>query len=499
MIDAVDWDDAAAVETFVDRLRALPSESNWVEFKVNNADPKRLGKNISALSNSAALEGKDYSFLVFGIRDSDHAVIGTTFDPAQKKIGNEDLTPWLLRLLSPDVELGWTVLKLGGKRVVVLRIAAANAQPVQFEGTEYIRIGSYSKPLKEHPDHARRLWRVIDAYSFEEQAAQADLSVEHLVELIDYPAYFALSRQPLPENRSHIIEALEGAGLIRYTVADQWQITNAAALLYAVELDRFPRLARKGCRVIWYTGTSRVRAHREQVGHRGYAVGFRGLVEFISNLLPQSEVIMDGVRMDNRAFPELAIRELIANALIHQDLTISGAGPMVEVFDDRLEITNPGRPLLDPLRFIDSAPRSRNEHIGRAMRNHGICEERGSGWDKVAFEVEFHQLPPPLVEVSGESIRVSLFAPRPLSEMDRPERLRAVYQHACLCWVSHQHTTNASVRKRFGIEKHNSAQASRIIREAVEERLIVAHDPSVGPRSLRYVPFLADPERRSVS
>jgi ATP-dependent DNA helicase RecG len=215
--------------------------------------------------------------------------------------------------------------------------------------------------------------------------------------------------------------------------------------------------------------------------------------------LPQSEVIMDGVRMDNRAFPELAVRELVANALIHQDLSISGTGPMVELFDDRLEVTNPGVPLLDPLRFIDSAPRSRNEHIGRAMRNHGICEERGSGWDKVAFEVEYHQLPPPSVEVSGESTRVSLFAPRPLSEMDRPERVRAVYQHACLCWVSHQHTTNASVRKRFGIDKRNSAQASRIIREAVEERLIVAHDPSVGPRSLRYVPFWADPERGSVS
>jgi ATP-dependent DNA helicase RecG len=199
--------------------------------------------------------------------------------------------------------------------------------------------------------------------------------------------------------------------------------------------------------------------------------------------------------MDELIFPRLVIRELVANALIHQDLTVTGTGPMIEIFDDRLEITNPGKPLLDPLRFIDLAPRSRYDFLGAAMRKIGVAEERGSGWDKVAFEIDFHQLPPARVEVKDEQTRVSIFAPRPLTEMDKPERVLAVYQHACLRYVSNQLTNNTSIRKRFGIADRNKALASRIIKEAVTEGLVAPYDPAAGPRAMRYVPFWAEPER----
>lgn len=168
---------------------------------------------------------------------------------------------------------------------------------------------------------------------------------------------------------------------------------------------------------------------------------------------------------------------------------------MVEIFDDRLEITNPGVPLLDPLRFIDLAPRSRNEYLGAEMRKIGVAEERGSGWDKIAFEIEFHQLPPARVEVTDEQTRVTLFAPKQLTKMDKPERALAVYQHACLRYVSNEATNNASIRERFGISERNKALASRIIREAVDETLVLPYDPTAGPRVIRYVPFWAAPDR----
>jgi predicted HTH transcriptional regulator len=193
------------------------------------------------------------------------------------------------------------------------------------------------------------------------------------------------------------------------------------------------------------------------------------------------------------------LRELIANALVHQDLAIPGSGPMIEIFDDRIEITNPGVPLVQPERFIDNPPQSRNERLARTMRQMGICEERGSGWDKVTFEVEFHQLPPPLVEVSDVHTRVVLFAPRPLSTMERDDRIRAVYQHACLRYVSRQAMTNSTVRERFGIATRNSAQASRLLKEAVDAGLIMIYDPTAGRRNIRYVPFWADPERAAFS
>jgi predicted HTH transcriptional regulator len=340
---------------------------------------------------------------------------------------------------------------------------------------------------------------LFDTDAFENASALSDLSVEQVIQVIDYPAFFHLTRTPLPENRSLILEYLEQAGIISYDVSNDWSISNRGALLFAVNLGEFPALARKAMRVVQYEGTSRIKTLREQVGQKGYAPGFQGLVGYVSDLLPQREVIDRALRSAELMYPEFALRELIANALIHQDLTIPGSGPMVEIFDDRLEITNPGIPLIQPDRFIDSPPQSRNERLARSMRQMGFCEERGSGWDKVTFEIEYHQLPPPLVEVTEVHTRVVLFAPRPLASMERDDRIRAIYQHACLRYVNREPMTNTTVRQRFGIPQRNSALASRLIREAVEAGVITPYDPSVGFRSMRYVPVWADPARSSFS
>ena len=66
------------------------------------------------------------------------------------------------------------------------------------------------------------------------------------------------------------------------------------------------------------------------------------MVGYINGLLPTNEVIGQALRRTVPMFPELAVRELVANALIHQDFSVTGAGPMVEIFADRIEITNPG-------------------------------------------------------------------------------------------------------------------------------------------------------------
>jgi predicted HTH transcriptional regulator len=271
---AVDWNRSEDLRALVDRLRALPRENEWVEFKVDNDKPGEIGEYISCLSNSAALTGQETGFLVWGVQNDDHAVVGTKFRPDSAKIGNEDLAPWLLRMLSPQVDFSFHSVEVDGKALVILRVDAASKHPVKFKNNEYIRIGSYKKPLNQHPDHQRRLWQVLDAYSFEVGTAAADLSVADVVQLLDYPAFFSLHKSPLPENRSSIIEALEGARLISHNVEDQWRVTNAGALLYARDLNDFPKLARKAPRVIHYKGTSRIKTKKEQVGQRGYAAGF---------------------------------------------------------------------------------------------------------------------------------------------------------------------------------------------------------------------------------
>lgn len=479
------------LKSLVQELRALPRETEWVEFKENEAEPHAIGEYISALANSAALVGKAFAYLVWGVRDEDHAVMGTTFDALATRVGNEELESWLLRLLEPKLDFRFFTVEVSEQRIVLLEIARAARSPVRFSGQEFIRVGSYKKKLKDFPEKERALWRIFDRTPFEDGVAVERSSDDDVLRLLDYPAYFDLLERPLPADRRSILEALADDRLIQRSEAGGWDITNLGAILFAKRLDAFHGLRRKAVRVIQYRGNDRVETLREQEGSKGYACGFEGLVGFIHGLLPANEVIEQALRRSVPMFPELAVRELVANALIHQDFFVTGTGPMVEIFDDRIEITNPGEPLVDIQRFVDTPPRSRNEAIASLMRRFRICEERGSGIDKVVFQVELFQLPAPLFETPDGFTRAVLFAHKPLSAMDKADRVRACYLHACLCYVTRKEMSNATLRARFGVEEHNRSTVSRLLREAVDAGDIVLADPDAPPKLMRYLPFWA--------
>ncbi|MFA4910362.1 MAG: ATP-binding protein [Desulfobacteria bacterium] len=475
----------------VRELCKLPQETEWVEFKVNEAEPQEIGEYLSALANSAALVGKAFAYLIWGVADGDHAIVGTRFSPQSTKVGNEELENWLLHLLKPKITFRFFDVKVDGVPVVLLEIDRAFRHPVQFQRNEFIRVGSYKKRLKDFPEKERALWRIFDRTPFEDEIATERVRDEEVLRLLDYPAYFDLLKLPLPENREGILNALADDCLICRCSAGGWDITNIGAILFAKRLKDFQKLARKAMRVILYRGNSRVETIKEQVGTRGYASGFEGLIGFINGLLPSNEVIGQALRKTVPMYPEPAVRELVVNALIHQDFYVTGSGPMVEIFENRMEISNPGTPLVDTQRFVDTPPKSRNEALASLLRRMGICEERGSGWDKVVFQTELYQLPAPLPLASDDHTQVVMFAPRPLIKMDRADRIRAVYFHACLRYVNREYTTNSSIRERFGIEAQNIATASRLIREAVEAGVILPYDPVAAPKLMRYAPAWA--------
>lgn len=484
----------AFLVSLVNELRKLPTELGWVEFKRNRADPSEIGEYVSALSNAAALAGKAFAYVLWGIDNNSHEVVGTAFEPALTKVGNEDLENWLLRLLTPKIAFQFHQAIVDDRRVVVLEIGRAFRHPVQFQGIEHIRIGSYTKKLRDFPEQERALWRIFDTTPFECLVAADEVDVDEVLRLVDYPAYFDLLHRPLPEGRDGILDALVADEVIVRTDAGRWNITNLGALLFAKKLGAFRELRRKVVRVIQYRGNSRLQTIKELEGTRGYASGFDGLIGYINGLLPSNEVFRQAMRVTVPMFPELAIRELVANALIHQDLFMAGAGPTVELFDDRMEITNPGTPLVDVDRFLDTPPRSRNESLASLMRRIGVCEERGSGIDKVVHQAELYQLPAPCFEAPGESTRTILFAHRPLRRMGKADRVRACYLHACLKYVNRDYLTNSSLRERFGIQSHNAATASRLIREALDDGRIVPHDATAAPKLMRYVPWWAGVE-----
>jgi len=490
----------AQLSALLSELVLLPSEIEWVEFKQNVTDPEMVGKGISALANSAALLGKPCGYQVWGVEDDTHKVTGTTFRPRKEKKGGEALLNWLMRLLTPQVAFHFHEWTHECNAMVLLEVPAATHQPVRFSGQEYIRVGSHIKPLKEHPAKEQLLWAAFSRAPFEKGLARTDLSGDEVLALIDYVGCFELLSIPVPRDQKGILARLADERLVVLRPGGRYDITNLGAVLFAKDLSAFERLSRKRLRVVKYSGPGRTEMEREwrdAPSQRGYAVAFEPATAFISSQLPQNEPIGQAFRTEVRMYPERAIRELVANALIHQDFTVTGAGPIVEIFSDRMEITNPGEPLVDTLRFIDTPPRSRNEDLAALMRRMNICEEGGTGIDKVVAAVEAFQLPAPqfavITTMEPGSTRATLYAHRKLTEMGAQDRIRACYQHASLLYVMNKRMTNTSLRERFAIQPGNAPQASRLIKEAIGAGVIRLYDPEVRDRDRSYVPFWADP------
>jgi predicted HTH transcriptional regulator len=479
------------LETLLKDLQALSKECEWAEFKVDYWEPQEIGEYLSALANSACYHQQKCGYLVFGIEDETHRLVGTKFKPLHEKKGNQELENWLATQLNPRIDFNIFEFDYNDMHFSIFKVDAAASMPVSFRGMPYIRIGSYKKQLDDHPERERKIWNRTNRLVFEKESALEKLSEEDVLRFIDYPGYFDMLKLPLPDNRKGIIERLSQDRIIEAN-GHAFNITNLGGILFAKNIEQFETLARKAVRVVVYQGKNRIKTKKEQTGTKGYAIGFEGLIKYITDQLPTNEVIEKALRKEVSVYSPLAIRELVANAIIHQDFSIKGTSPMVEIFDNRVEITNPGKPLIDPLRFVDHSPESRNELLARFMRRLNICEERGSGIDKVVFECEYFQLPAPEFIVGNNFTRTILYAPLSLRQMDKQNKIRACYLHACLKYVSGELMTNQSLRERFGIEEQNYPIASRIIGDTIKAKLIRDYDPESKSRKYaKYIPFWA--------
>ena len=471
------------------RLVALPKENEWVEFKHNFHGEDEIGERISAIANSACIDNKAYGYLVFGVDNDTHDIIGTTFRPSQKMVGNNELENWLIQNLTPRIDFRIYEFECDGKAIALFEIPAAENEPVDYKKVPYIRVGSITRRLSDFPNKERKIWNNVK-YNFETSIALEGCSAADTIKLLDTQSYFDMMELPYPTSQDGVIERLIIDGLI-VKKDEGYAITNLGGILFAKNLHDFKSLERKIVRVVQYKGNNKIETILDEEFSQGYAIGFPSLVKYINDLLPRNEVIGDALRKDVRMYPQLAIRELVANSIIHQDFSVSGTSTLIEIYNDRIEFSNPGEPLIETIRFIDEY-RSRNEKLASIMRRLKICEEKGSGIDKVVFQCEVYQLPAPYFISSGLHTKVILYAYKQLRDMDKNDKIRAVYQHACLKWVSNDFMSNQSLRERFSIEPKNYSIASRLIKEALIAGAIKEADSdSKSKKYARYLPYWA--------
>ena len=474
------------LEKLLENLVSLLRETETVEFKENNFNEEDVGKRISALSNSANLHDKKCAYLVFGVKDQSHDIVATTFLPSVKKIGNDQLEFWLSRHINPRIDFIIHEFKHKDKNIVIFEIPPAINQPVKFNNIAYIRVGSATPKLNDYPEKESKIWNNINKKSFEKGIARENVSIAEVLRLLDYSKYFSLTKQEIPSETSQFVEKMAQHGLVKKVFDNSYDITNLGAILFAKNLNDFSTIKRKSLRVVLYKGNTKVNRIKEQEELLGYAISFENLLDYINDKLPHNDEISKALRKEVKMYPEVAIREFVANALIHQDLSISGAGPMVEIFDNRIEITNTGEPLIDTDRFIDHPPRSRNEDMASFMRQIGVCEEGGTGIDRALINIDLYQLPAPSFQKYENFTKVTMYAHKDLKEMTLDDKVRACYQHCVLKYIEKSRMTNATLRKRLRIGEKNYPAASAIIKAAIEKEFIKESE-----KPKEYVPIWA--------
>ena len=480
----------ADFKRLIDSLLVKNKETEWIEFKENFHSKEEIGERISALSNSAFLCNMPYGYMVFGVNDNTLKVVGTNFHATRKKVGNEELESWLSTRLNPHID--FVIIDEfdyeGQGHVCVFKIPATSNQPVSFLNEEYVRIGSTTRKLRDFPQKEKKIWEGGQK-ALEKIVVKEKLTVEQVLSLLSVETYFDMMKLPLPTDAKGIIDRMLAEKII---IQDEvgYSITELGVLLFAKHLTDFDDLRRKIVRVVVYKGKNKLDIVREQSFDAGYAISFQNMVEWINGQLPANEGIGQALRSSITMYPKIAIREIVANMLVHQDFSEKGF-PIVEIFADRIDVSNPGQPIISVERFIDEY-NSRNSSLADLMRRLGICEELGSGLDKAVAAIELFQLPPLRFTVQESRTTVSLFAYRKYADLDRQERIYACYQHACLMYVTNDKMTNLTLRNRLGIDKRNYPMASRIIKDALNAGKIKEEITENKSRNNKgYIPFWA--------
>jgi predicted HTH transcriptional regulator len=478
---------ADATKKFEDTQIPIPHETNELDWKSQISDNKeRLVEHLIAFSNLS-----NGGYLVFGVGDLDGVLTGLTSE--QIKEISDRLTNLGRDAIEPPLTLDVAVVEIKDCNLLFVYVEECKFKPAHKRGKSmeesWVRSGASTRKANRH--ELGTLILDSRAPHWEELRATSLLQLNEITETLDLNKMFSLLQRPIPRNNDLMIDVLKSDKVL-IPDGNGYFITNFGGIALAKNIEKFDTLNRKMIRVVRYVGVNKGSGTIDEItGKKGYAIGFEGLIDHLKLILPHSEVIEQSLRKKVSIYPEIALRELVANALIHQDFSIQGAGPIVDIYSDRIEFINPGRllPTKSLDRLIGTTSESRNEILAKKFRDFRICEERGSGFQKVIKAIELFGLPPIEFYQLENAFKVVLHAPKKFSDMSSNERIEAAYQHSVLQYYSGQVLTNSSLRERFKINEKQRNQISNLIGDALTSGRIKRKDETGGNKFAEYVPY----------
>lgn len=370
--------DQAQLVALMDRLRAEPAESEWLEFKETQVIPSdKLGEYLSALSNGAALARKPHAYLVLGVHDRTHAVTGTRYDPRTDRAKGQDLLLWTTRGLSPRVSLEIYEVHHPHGRVVLITVGAAHDQPTKFYGTAHVRVGGSKTLLSDHPQKEARLWNLQTDWSAEivESATLADL---------DPVAVRKARTQYVEKNpgRATEIESWDVSTFLnKAKVTRQGHITRAALLLLGTA-ESSTLLSPAVARISWLLKDDANGDLDYEHFDPPFILQVDALLSRVRNLTLRT--LPDGTLfpVEIQQYDPYVLREALHNAIAHQDYALRGRIQVVET-PSRLLISNVGSFLPGSVERViqQDAPEEvyRNPFLAASMVNLNMIDTQGGG------------------------------------------------------------------------------------------------------------------------
>lgn len=478
--------DKKCIELLEKSLNPLPQELNELDWKASTSKSERMGRHLSAFANYTG-----GGFLVFGIEDSG-IIKGLTkkeLDQFSSQISN-----WARDLVIPEVRTHIFSFEYKKKSLLGVYIEEAFDKPVHIKNRtledSYLRAGGQTRKMTR--GEIRQSMMSSRQQRFEElPASLPPFILDNWMNYFDFTELLKRTKFDSPDSGRLYEHLFNNKLLIR--VEQKYIPTNLAVITCAKDFSLLPSYERYAVRIIEYTNTTKMQTKKDLTMQSGVSVSLDLIVQKIAEILPHSEIIQNATKLNMSVIPLIAIRELIINAIMHRDFSKTNSFITIEIYSDRIEITNPGGllPEISIDRLIDHPSVCRNEVLSDLLRKLGLAEERGSGVDNAVSAIELWGLPPVIFETQKDYFKATVLMPRNFNDMTKEERITAVYQHACLNKLTGKRTTNSSLRERFKFSSDETTKIGRLISDALEAGKIKLVNAAASKRDFHYVPYWA--------
>lgn len=360
------------MDKYIDLLETLLSykdEYEWLDFKENWFSKDEIGEYISAIANGAALCGKEFGYIVWGVNDATKEVVGTTVN-FNKDIDNEPYKHYLARNLTPKISFETIEFKYNEARIVMLIIPQSKSIVTKFKNEAFIRIGSSKEKLSKYPEWEIKLNNtLVNGYPTIVNVAAPDYAQELTFEklFMYYGAKGLTLRHDTFEKTLKLKNKDNKYNIMAYILSDQNEIPIRVSIFSGIDKSA-PLYSVKEF------GNTCILYSMDKILEYGDAI----------NIIQADERNRISERIDVPLFDYEAYHEAILNAFIHNKwLTLNG--PQISIFTDRIEILSHGGLALDQDvdGFYSGASIPVNEILASIFLQLRISERSGRGVPKI--------------------------------------------------------------------------------------------------------------------